>query len=277
MNTPEPQKFLIEPGEVNTLTFDDQPITKIKIAMVGGTVDVIGHDEPGASVAVSDVAQRPIRVELRGGVLDIDHPQLSWDNLGEVFSNIFKNNSPTAVVTVLVPRAVALSLSVVSAQALASGLRGDAKINTVSGAVAVGNHLGAVSINGVSADLQVHDVTGKFSANTVSGDLAASGSFSSADIDTVSGGVLLDASGPIDEIKLNTVSGNAAILLDQEAALRYQLHALKGLVEIDGLRVDSGMQGSVGTVGQLDGSFIDFIVHSVSGDVTVTRRIGEAS
>lgn len=274
MNTTEPQKFMIEPGEVRSIELTHQAITKVKVALVGGTVDIIGHDEEAARVEVSDVSQRPLRVELRGGVLDIDHPQLGWENLGDTIVNLFKNNSPSATVTVLVPRAIALSLGVVSAQALASGLRGEAKINTVSGAVAVSEHVGNLAINGVSADLQVHDLTGKLNANTVSGDFAATGEISSANLDTVSGAILLDASGPVDSISLNTVSGDAAFLLDPEAAIKYTLYSLKGTTEIDGERIDVGMQGLTGSVGTLDGTFIDFAARSVTGDVTITRRVG---
>lgn len=277
MSTPEPQKFMVEPGEVNSIPFAGQTITKVKVAMIGGTVDIIGHDEPTARVEVSDVTLRPIRIELRDGVLDIDHPQLGWENFGDTIVNLFKNNSPSATVTVLVPRTVALSLSVVSAQGLASGLRGDAKVNTISGAIAVSELMGNLSINGVSADLQVHGLTGKLNANTVSGDFAATGEISAANLDTVSGSVLLDASGPIDSISINTVSGDAAFLFDPEAAFKYSLHALKGTIEIDGQKIDAGMQGAVGSVGQLDGTFVDFTAHSVTGDVTVTRRAGSAS
>ena len=67
-----------------------------------------------------------------GDAVEIDHPQLRWDNFLEVFRN-FGASGPKAEISVAVPRSVALTLGVVSASALVSGIRNDARLNTVLG------------------------------------------------------------------------------------------------------------------------------------------------
>ncbi len=69
------------------------------------------------------------------GLLEIDHPQLRWDNFIEVFRGF--RGSARADVSVLVPRDVALKFGVVSSSGLISGLHSDATVSTVNGDVVI--------------------------------------------------------------------------------------------------------------------------------------------
>lgn len=186
--------------------------------------------------------------------------------------------APKAEISVAVPHDVALTLGVVSANALVSGIRSDVKLNTVSGDVIADGLEGSITVNAVSGDVQIRDLTGSLGANSVSGDVAVTGTIRRATVDTVSGGMLVDAGGPVQQVSLNTVSGNGTVRLDEGVPANYVVRSVSGRVQIDGI-VRSG-QGSgpttsfTGSVGELSGSFADVRCNSVSGDVVVVRHSG---
>ena len=266
------EKWIIHPGETRVIDIED--VRKLKIGLVGGQIDVIAHDEPGVRIEVHAVTIKDLRIEASGNLVEIDHPQLRWDNFLEVFRN-FGVSGPKAEISVAVPRDIALTLGVVSASALVSGLRSDAKLNTVSGDIIADGITGDVSVNAVSGDVNIRGLTGSLNANSVSGDVAATGSLRKATIDTVSGAMLVDTTGDAQTVSLNGVSANATIRLDAGLPANYAIRTVGGRVQVDGT-VRSG-QGSIttnytGSIGELSGSFVDVRANSVSGDVTVLRR-----
>jgi Putative adhesin len=267
------EKWIIHPGE--TRVIDIETVRKLKVGLVGGQIDVIGHDEPGARIEVHGVTIKDLRIEVTGDVVEIDHPQLKWDNFLEVFRN-FGAGGPKAEISVAVPREVALTLGVVSASALVSGIRNDARLNTVSGDIIVGGIRGDLTVNAVSGDVQIRELVGALSANSVSGDVAATGSLRKATIDTVSGAMLVDTSGDANQVSLNTVSGNATVRLDDGHPANYAVRSVSGRVQIDGVVRSGKGRGPTtnftGSAGELSGSFADVRANSVSGDVTVLRR-----
>ncbi|MDQ2699349.1 MAG: DUF4097 domain-containing protein [Actinomycetota bacterium] len=272
------EKWIIHPGD--TRVIDIETVRTLKIGLVGGQIDVIAHDEPGIRIEVHEVTVKDLRIEVTEDHIEIDHPQLRWDNFLEVFRN-FGAGGPKAEVSVAVPREVALTLGVVSASALVSGLRNNASLNTVSGDIFVDGLTGNLSVNAVSGDVQVRGLVGALSANSVSGDVAAIGSLRRANIDTVSGTLLVDSTGESLTVGLNSVSGNATVRLDEGYPANYVIRSVSGRVQVDGV-VRSGIGSGPttnysGSVGELSGSFADVRAHSVSGDITVLRRAGDAA
>ncbi|MGM1018941.1 MAG: DUF4097 family beta strand repeat-containing protein [Actinomycetota bacterium] len=264
------EKWLIAPGEERVI--DIASATRLKIGLVGGQVDVVAHDEPGIRIEVHGVTIKDLRIESAGGEVEIDHPQLGWDNFLEVFRN-FGSGGPRAEVSVAVPRSIALNLGVVSAGALVSGIGNDARLNTVSGDIIVDTHRGDVSLNSVSGDVQIRGLTGAITANSVSGDVAVTGSVRKATIDTVSGAMWVDATGDVHTIALNTVAGNSTVRLEETLPANYVTRSMSGRVLIDGVeRSTSGPSSYSGSTGELAGSFVDVRVNSVSGDITVLRK-----
>ena len=264
------EKWIVHPGETRVIDVDG--LRELKIGLVGGQVDVIAHDDPGARIEVHGVTVKDLRIEMIDGRLEIDHPQLRWDNFLEVFRN-FGAGGPKAEVSVAVPRTVALTLGVVSASALVSGLRTDAKLNTVSGDIMVDGLVGDVSLNAVSGDVQVRELQGALTANSVSGDIAATGAVTKASIDTVAGALLVDSTGTVQSISLNSVSGSATIRLDRGLPANYVARSVSGRVQIDGsVRSGSGPTNYTGSTGTLAGSFVDVRANTVSGEITVLRR-----
>jgi len=267
------EKWIIHPGE--TRVIDIETVRSLKVGLVGGQIDVIAHDEPGARIEVHGVTVKDLRIEVIGDVVEIDHPQLRWDNFLEVFRN-FGAGGPQAEISVAVPRTVALNLGVVSASALVAGLDADVRLNTVSGDIIVDGLTGDLIVNAVSGDVQVRELVGALSANSVSGDVAATGSLRKATIDTVSGSMLIDSTGDVHTVNLNTVSGSSTVRLDEGFAANYVVRSVSGRVQVDGLLRSGNGAGPttnfVGSVGELSGSFADVRANSVSGDVTVLRR-----
>ena len=264
------EKWLIAPGEERVI--DIASATRLKVGLVGGQVDIIAHDEPGIRIEVHGVTIKDLRVESDGTQVEIDHPQLGWDNFLEVFRN-FGAGGPRAEVSVAVPRDIALNLGVVSAGALVSGIRNDVRLNTVSGDIIADAITGDLSVNSVSGDVQVRGLVGSVSANSVSGDVAVTGNLRKATIDTVSGATLVDAAGDLGSVNLNTVSGASTIRLDATLPANYLLRTMSGKMLVDGVeRSTSGPGTYAGQVGELAGSFVDVRANSVSGGITVLRR-----
>ncbi|GGH42099.1 DUF4097 family beta strand repeat-containing protein [Microbacterium album] len=269
------EKWIVHPGQ--TRVIDVEGVRRLKVGLAGGQIDIIGHDEPGTRVEVHGVTVKDLRIEVTGNELEIDHPQLRWDNFLEVFRN-FGSAGPRAEISVAVPRKVALTLGVVSAGALVSGLAESARVNTVSGDILVDGLTGDLSANAVSGDVQARGLEGAFSANTVSGEVTATGRLRRASVDSVSGATLIDAEGPMDAASLNTVSGAATLRLDEGYAASYVVRSASGRILIDGVVRSSGRPATyTGSTGELAGSFVDVRANTVSGDVTVLRRTGVAT
>ncbi len=269
------EKWIIHPGE--TRVIDIETVRSLKVGLVGGQIDVVAHDEPGARIEVHAVAVKDLRIEVSGDAVEIDHPQLRWDNFLEVFRN-FGAGGPKAEISVAVPRSVALNLGVVSASALVAGIRHDARLNTVSGDIIVDGLTGDLTVNAVSGDVHVRELVGALSANSVSGDIAATGALKRVSIDTVSGAMTVDSTGDLQSVGLNTVSGNATVRLDEGYPANYVIRSVSGRVQVDGV-VRSGhgpgpTTNFTGSVGELSGSFADVRANSVSGDIAVLRRTG---
>ena len=95
------EKWIIHPGE--TRVIDIETVRSLKVGLVGGQIDVVAHDEPGARIEVHGVTIKDLRIEVTGDAVEIDHPQLRWDNFLEVFRN-FGAGGPKAQISVAAPR-----------------------------------------------------------------------------------------------------------------------------------------------------------------------------
>src|SRR5690606_10849723 len=88
------------------------------------------------------------------------------------------------------------------------------------------------------------------------------------------GAMLVDSSGAIHAVSLNTVSGDATIRVDEGLAANFVLRSVSGRVTVDGIkRSTSTPTNYTDSVGELSGSFVDVRANSVSGAITVLRRV----
>jgi DUF4097 and DUF4098 domain-containing protein YvlB len=264
-----PEKWLINPGQTKTIDVDG--VTALKVSLIGGQIDVIGHDEPTTRVEIRNVTGKSLKVSADEGRLEIDHPQLRWDNFIDVFRSW--QGKAGADVSVLVPRDVALKLGTVGGNALVSGLVTGARLSTVSGDLTADTLVGDIELNGVSGELSVQNHLGAVKVNTVSGDVTLSGTLSRVAVDGVSGNVFVDVRGVPDTIRHNTVSGDLTLRLDGDAAARYRVNSVSGLLQIDNnIYRGAGARNFEHQDGELDGHWIDVSANSVSGNVSVVRR-----
>lgn len=268
------EKWVIAPGESRVI--DLELVRKLKVGLIGGKVDVIAHDEPGARVEVTGVTGKDLQVSIDGDVLEVDHPQLRWDNFIEAFKGWAGNAK--AEVSILAPRHVVLKLGVVSGDALVSGFDGDAKFSTVSGELVIDNHDGDIEVSSVSGEISVGDHLGRVNAHTVSGDVIATGELTGFSADTVSGNMIVDAHGTPHRIDTNTVSGDLTVRFAGGSGARYRVNTVGGTLVLDDLSVKGMLgKGFERTVGELAGTWLDLGANSVSGNISVLRREAPAT
>jgi DUF4097 and DUF4098 domain-containing protein YvlB len=261
------EKWLVTGPKV----IDLEAVRRLKVGLVGGQVDIVAHDEPSTRVEVHSVTGRDLKISLDGDVLEIDHPQLGWENWLEAIRAF--TGTAKADLSIMVPRAVALRLGVVSAEALVSGLTEDAVVSTVGGSVVVDSLVGDLQLNAVNAELSVRNHTGNVNVNTVSGDVTASGAVHRFSCDGVSGDVFLDFTGVPDDVRVNTVSGGITLRLDDGVPARYRIHTVSGKLQLDDGAVSGARGKYTGSYGQLDKSWLDFSANTVSGNVSVLHTV----
>ena len=259
-----------ETGIVTEPTVIDLEIVRaLKVGLIGGQVDIVAHDEPGARVEVHSVAGRDLRVALEGDTLVVDHPQIRW----ETFFDNFKlfSGKAKADVSILVPRSARLTVGVVTAEALISGMHCDASVNTVSGDVVLDGVVGDVSVHAVSGEVSIREHRGSLDVQTVGGDVTVSGEVRRLTCDSVSANVVADLRGTPDRVRNSTVAGDLTVRLDAGVAAQYLINTMTGRLQLDDARI-SGVKGQYsGRYGQLAGAFTEVRANSVSGDVSVVH------
>ncbi|HEV7949575.1 MAG TPA: DUF4097 family beta strand repeat-containing protein [Glaciihabitans sp.] len=261
------EKWLIDSPK----TIDIGLIRSLNVALVGGQVDIVGHDEQGARVEVHSISGRDLKISVDGDVLEIDHPQLRWDNFLDSFKS-FKSNA-RADISIMVPRDVALKFGIVSASALISGLKADASISTVSGDVVIDQVEGDLKINSISGEISIKDHEGDISAHLVNGDITAMGEIEKFSTDTVSGDVFLDITGTPNEVALNTVTGNITVRLAPGQAAEYRINTVSGRLNVDDSEI-KGVRGSYsGKYGTLDKNWLEFKANTISGNISVLHAV----
>lgn len=259
------QKWLIDDEKI----IDIDMVRKLKVGLIGGQVDIVGHDEPTARVEVHSVSGKPIKVTIDGDTLEVDHPQLKWDNFIDVFAS-FRGNA-RADVSIMVPRDVALTFGAISANGLISGLTEDAKVSTVSGDIVIDNVYGDLELGSVSGEIAVRNHYGNISLKTVSGDLTASGEVMRFSSNGVSGDVFLDLTGTPDSATVRTVSGDVTVRLEAAVPAHYKINTVSGKLQLDDAEI-RGVRGQyTGKYGDLSGQWLEFSASTVSGDVAVVH------
>jgi DUF4097 and DUF4098 domain-containing protein YvlB len=249
---------------------DVENVRALKVSLISGQVDVIGHDEPVARVEVHSVSGKELKVAIDGDTLEIDHPQLRWDNFLSVFTS-FRDHA-RADVSILVPRSVHLKLGVVNAEALVSGIRSDAKLNTVNGSVVVDDVEGDIDLNSVTGEFSIRNHRGGIEANTVSGDVTASGAIDHFHANGVSGSVALDLYGVPVSVDNSTVSGDLTVRLPRPLRAEFTVNTVSGTLQLDGV-LTKGVRGRglTWSSGPEGSPSIAVRANSVSGDIAIVR------
>lgn len=262
------EKWLVDGAKV----IDVDAVRKLKVALIAGQVDIVGHDEPTARIEVHSVKGRDLKITLDGDTLTVDHPQLGWDNWIDVFKN-FTGGNARADVSIMVPRDIELKFGVVSASALISGLNYEGSVSTVSGDVVIDGVNGDLQVNSVSGEISVRNHYGKVSAHSISGDITAAGEIFGFTGDTVSGEIFLDLDGTPDTVKANTVSGNITARIAEGYPAQYRINTVSGRLQFDDSHI-TGVRGAFTTkYGTLDKKWLEFKANTVSGNISVLHQV----
>lgn len=260
------EKWLVDGPKV----IDLEGPRRLKVGLIGGQVDVVAHDAPGFRVEVHSVSGKALKVSSTDTTIEIDHAQLSWENWLDAFRNL-KPGAARADVSVLVPRGTRLTLGIVSASALVSGIEEEVDLSTVTGDIVADGISGDLTLNSVSGELTVRNHHGRVITHTVSGDVTASGTLLAFSCDGVSGDIFLDVAGIPDEIKINTVSGGVTTRFPAGVPVAYTIGTATGKLQLDDSSI-RGVRGRfTGKYGELEKHWTDFRVNTVSGDVSVVH------
>ncbi|QCW80702.1 DUF4097 domain-containing protein [Streptomyces sp. S6] len=264
-------------AEPQKLAFDD-PVTALQVRVVGGTVNVVGTDEPGARLEVSAVEGPPLLVAYEDGRLTVAYEDLPWQDLLRWLDPGGRRRS--AVVSLTVPAAASVEVGVVGAGAVVSGIEGRTDVRGITGDITLVGLSGAVRGDSVSGSLEAQGVTGDLRFHSVAGDLTVvDGAGASVRAESISGDMVLDvepsaaASDRPTDIRLTTVSGEIAIRLPHPADARVEANTASGAVSnaFEDLRV-GGQWGAKKITGTLGAGTGTLKATTVSGSIALLRR-----
>jgi len=271
------QEWQIDGPKVLDIGAEFETVGKLKLAMVGGRVDIVTHDDsPTARLEVHEVAGPPLLVTWDGWTLKISHVKdkdgTLWDSVKLIGTDKGKR---MARVSISVPAATHINASTVSAEALINGVRATVKANTVSGSLTLDDIVGNVNANTVSGEIECHALEGDFKGNSVSGALTVQASrLSLINLNTVSGDITLDLTDGRAQIQSNSVSGDVTVRIPPGGGYDVGAHTASGHVVIDGksMRGYGPHQGG----GQLSDGDKSLVIkaNSLSGNVVVLRATG---
>jgi hypothetical protein len=263
-------------AEPQKLTFDD-PVTSLNVRIVGGTVNVVGTEDPTARLEISGIEGPPLIVTLEDGTLTVAYEDLPWQNFLKWFDR--KGWHRSAVVSLAVPAGSAVEVGVVGAGAVVSGIRGRTDVRGVTGDTTLVGLAGPVLAETVSGSVEAQSVTGELRFHSVSGDLTVvEGAGASVRAESVSGNMVLDLdpTGKPTDIRLTTVSGEVAIRLPHPADATVEANTASGSVSngFEDLRV-SGQWGAKKITGTLGAGTGKLRATTVSGSIALLRRPAE--
>ncbi|GAA1901057.1 DUF4097 family beta strand repeat-containing protein [Streptomyces sodiiphilus] len=270
--------------EARTLDFDGRPVDELHVRLVNGTVNVVGTDAPAAAgeaggapaarVEITEVHGAPVTVRYQDGRLTVGYDDLPWQGFLKWLDG--KGWERSAVVSVSVPASVRLTVGVVGASAMVSGISGRTEVRGVTGGTTLVGLTGPARADTVSGDVEAQGLGGELRFGSVSGGLTViDGRSPSVRADSMSGTMMLDLA-PSDtpaDLRLSTVSGEVAVRLPDPADAVVSAGTAGGTVSsaFDELTATGQWAGKKlgGTLGAGRGRVQ---VTTVSGSVAVLRR-----
>lgn len=259
----EPQKITIPP-----------PVERVRIRIVGGTVNVVGSDSvTAATLEVTAVQGDPLQVSVQDGTLTVTYADLPWQGFLKLLER--KSWRRHAELTLAVPASSELRLGVVNASAVASGVSGRTEVRGVSGDTTLVGLSGEVRADTVAGDVDAQGVRGPLRFHSVSGCLTVVEGGGSVHADTVDGDVVLDLPEITGDARfqVSTVSGDVSARLPTRPDVVVEAGSASGRVSsaFEELPVAGEWAGgrAHGRLGQGGGKLH---IRSVSGGVSLLRR-----
>jgi hypothetical protein len=197
----------------------DGPVSAVEVRVPSGSITVAVTDGP-PRVLVDDVRGGPVSIAHSGGALVVRHPgREGVDAVEEVLGSFLGavglgSSRRRASVTVLLPGPAPVTARSVGAEVMFSGVD-EATADTVAGDVTVSRLRRSLRVAAVSGSVWAADVEGAVWVQTVSGSMTV-------------------ARSRLDELRLRTVSGDAAV----DGALHAGAHAFQSVSGDLALRAD---------------------------------------
>ncbi|MBW8486229.1 DUF4097 family beta strand repeat-containing protein [Actinomadura parmotrematis] len=257
--------------EPATLDFDGA--VALRATLVAGSVSVLATDER-PSLTVAEVRGQPLTVTHEAGMLTIGHERLLEGVLGW-----FGASRVRADITVTVPRECPVTLNLVSADAVVSGLAARTSIKSASGLVTLDGVTGAVDANTVSGAVEAQGLDGSVAFTSLSGDLSlAGGTLARLAARSVSGRIAADvALGAAGRIEVNTVTGEVTLRVPDSTGARVSLNSAAGEINSTFAGLDRDARPAARHLsGRLGDGSGRLAVQTVSGGVTLLHRPGGA-
>jgi Putative adhesin len=259
-------------AEPRKLTFEG-PVTHLQVRIAGGTVNVVGVEEPSARLEISEIDGPPLIVTEDDGVVTVAYEDVPWKGLlGWLDPKGWRRH---AVVSLAVPAGTRVEVGVVSAEAVVSGISGRTTVRGVNGDATLVGLSGAVDAGTVAGSVLAQALSGDLKVNTVSGDLTViEGTGSQVRAESVSGSMVLDLDPSADtDVRLATVSGEIAIRIPDPGDAQVDASTASGAVScaFDELRV-SGQWGAKRITGRIGTGDAQLRATTVSGAIALLRR-----
>lgn len=266
-----PQDWELTGPQVLEVGGEGEPVQRLTVEVFGGRVDVLTHEDSSAArIEVVDVQRLPLHVLWDGSHLQLRQERRGWsffDRAKAMFDAIERNQ---AVVSISIPANAIAEVRTVSASALLTGLRNDAKASTVSGLVALDDIVGATEVNTVSGDVEIERVRGTLSVNSVSASVTARQcDLPEVRINTVSGDIAIEMTNAAATLASNSVSGDVTVR-SPHAGYDIDANSASGQVVIDGQSLGLGSRGQHSRLSEGSGD-LRLKANAVSGNITILR------
>jgi DUF4097 and DUF4098 domain-containing protein YvlB len=198
------------------------PDATIDVSNVQGSVSVTAWDKNEVelhAVLESDKDRLEFEATERQVRIKVDRPDHRYRS----------HDDEEAILTLKVPKGARLVVDTVSAEVVVDGVRGEQRLETVSGSVETRAYDQPLSLHSVSGEITVAGSGGKATLTTenVSGTTIVSGIRGSYEGQTVSG--TIDASvAAVERVHVETVSGDADIRAELGASGRADMESVSG-------------------------------------------------
>lgn len=246
-------------------------VASLVVGLNNGAVEVVSDPsrESGATVDVTDVSPRPLRVTTHAGELKIAY---DFDGVEGVVDRVRGlKDKDTATLRVVLPAHLPVKIATARASATVSGTRAPVSVTTADGAVTVTDTVGPLSVKTVAGRVAVTTHDGDVKVGTASGRVEAEGALGRVTISTVTGDVVVEARETTPLVTAKTVSGDVTLRLSEGAGVNLKARAVTGKVVLDGAPVPSA-QSRTTSVDHSEGTSGAYVsVSTVSGNLTVSR------
>jgi hypothetical protein len=197
----------------------------VELSLVAGAMKVSTWDRNQVRVVASATGVPSLQFDASSSHVTLEQVKTSWRG------NQGGDGIGRATYDVTVPASARASLSAVSGDINASGMRGRLEVSNVSGSVDVRDVGASLSAEGVSSRITVVNVAGDVRIENVSGRISVSGAGGSVNVETVSGPIAL--SGVRGErVHATSVSGGIDFAGPVTSSGRYEFETHSGRTEL---------------------------------------------